>query len=262
MCKVIAIANQKGGVGKTTTATNLGIALSMKRKRVLLIDADAQGNLSICLGSTNPDQIPFTLADAIWNHMEGRPSKIRDAIIHHEEGVDYIPCNIELSRGEPALINARRREYFFTDMLSEFRHQYDYILIDCSPSLGIITVNALTMADSVIIPVQVEYLSLKGLELFLQSIDDIRSCRLNPDLQIEGVLMTMVDERMVLCREVIHELKAGYGEVLPVFQTTIPKSIKAAEISALGKSIFKHAPKGKVADAYLKLAKEVLANEK
>ena len=158
------------------------------------------------------------------------------------------------------MINATRREYFLADMLSEYRKSYDYIFIDCSPSLGIITINALTIADSVIIPVQVEYLSLKGLELFLQSIESVRNCGLNENLTIEGVLMTMVDERMVLCRDVINELEAGYGDYLPIFKTSIPKSVKAAEISVLGKSIFKHTPNGKVAVAYQELAKEVLAN--
>ncbi len=156
MSKIIVIGNQKGGVGKTTTTVNLGIGLASEGKRVLLIDADAQGNLTMCLGNKYPDSMEKTLATEISKCLEGRPFSLKEAILSNPEGVDYVPCNIDLSGLEPKMFSTLRREYVLKKIISDVENEYDYILIDCSPSLGMVTVNALSVADSVLIPVQAE----------------------------------------------------------------------------------------------------------
>ncbi len=259
MCKVIAIANQKGGVGKTTTTGNLGIGLAKRGKRVLLIDADAQGSLTASLGYTEPDRLEVTLAtimERIVNEDFPEPS---EGILHHQEGVDLLPANIELSGIEVSLVNIISRETVLREYVSCVSAEYDYILIDCTPSLGMITINALACADSVLIPVQAAYLPIKGLEQLLKTIGKVKR-QINPKLEIEGILMTMVDSRTNYARDISNLLIESYGGNVNIYDSTIPVSVRATEISAAGISIYAHDPKGKVAAAYERLTGEVLAN--
>ena len=185
-CKVIALTNQKGGVGKTTTAVNLGVSLVQQGKKVLLIDADAQANLTMALGYNRPDDIPITLSTVMQNIIDDKTLDASQGIIHHREGVDLLPSNIELSGFEVRLINAMSRERVLKTYVNEVKKNYDYVLIDCMPSLGMITINALAAADSVIIPTQPHYLSAKGLELLLRSVSRVKR-QINPKLRIDGI---------------------------------------------------------------------------
>lgn len=259
MCKVIAIANQKGGVGKTTTTGNLGVGLAKRGKRVLLIDADAQGSLTASLGYTEPDRLEVTLATIMERIVNEDFSEPSEGILHHQEGVDLLPANIELSGIEVSLVNIISRETVLREYVSCVSAEYDYILIDCTPSLGMITINALACADSVLIPVQAAYLPIKGLEQLLKTIGKVKR-QINPKLEIEGILMTMVDSRTNYARDISNLLIETYGGNVKIYDSTIPVSVRAAEISAAGISIYAHDPKGKVAAAYERLTGEVLAN--
>lgn len=260
MSKVIAIANQKGGVGKTTTTVNLGIGLVKAGKKVLLIDADSQGSLTASLGYDEPDEIEVTLATNLAKVMNEEEIDVMDGILSHEENIDILPCNIELSGLEVSMVNAMRREYILKEYIDGLREQYDYILIDCMPSLGMVTMNALTAADTVLIPVQAAYLPLKGLEQLIKTIGRAKKY-LNPKLGFEGILITMVDKRKNFAKDISEIIRCNYGQVIHTFDSVIPSSVRAEEISAEGVSIFKHDPRGKVAKAYEDLAGEVLANE-
>lgn len=261
MSKIIALANQKGGVGKTTTAVNLGIGLARQGKKVLLVDADAQGNLTDSLGWNQPDKLPVTLATIMTKIIMDEPVELEEGILHHAEGVDLMPANIELSAMEVSLVNTMSREIVLRNYLNEIKKDYDFILIDCMPSLGMITVNALVASDSVIIPVQAHYLPAKGMSQLLHTINRIKK-NINPNLKIEGALLTMVDSRTNLAKDISFVLRRDYGDKLRVFKTEIPLAIKAAETSAEGKSIYAYDRNGKAAAAYEALTKEVLSSGK
>ena len=261
MTKVIALANQKGGVGKTTTTVNLGIGLAKKGKKVLLVDADAQGNLTDSLGWHEPDNLDTTLATIMGKIIMDEQINPEEGILHHAEGIDLIPANIELSAMEVSLVNTMSRETILRNYLECVKKSYDYVLIDCMPSLGMVTVNALTAADSVLIPVQAHYLPAKGMSQLLQTINRVRK-NTNPNLKIEGVLLTMVDKRTNLSKDISFILRRDFGDKLRVFKSEIPLSVKAAETSAEGKSIYVHDKSGKAAAAYDNLTREVMSNGK
>ena len=256
---IIAVTNQKGGVGKTTTCENLGIGLAMEGKKVLLVDTDPQGSLTISMGWQQPDELPTTLSTLMQKAMNDQPIQPGEGILHHAEGVDLIPANIELAGLEVALVNSMNREKMLKQVLDGAKREYDYILLDCMPSLGMLTINALAAADTTLIPVQAQYLSAKGLEQLLRTVGKVRR-QINPKLKIEGILLTMTDSRTNYGKQIDTLIRQAYGSKIKVFDQTIPRSVRAAETSAAGKSIFQHDPKGKVAEAYQSLAREVLAD--
>ena len=256
---VIAVVNQKGGTAKTTTVENLGIGLAREGKKVLLVDTDPQGSLTISLGYPRPDELEITLFDLLNKTINEDSVSAGEGILHQAEGIDLIPANISLAGLEVALVNTMNRERILKQFLEPVKGNYDYVLLDCMPSLGMLTVNALAAADAALVPVQANYLSAKGLEQLLQTINKVKR-QINPKLRIEGILLTMVDGRTNYGREISSLIRDTYGGHIKIFNSEIPRSVRAAEISAEGKSIFLHDPKGKVAGAYQNLTKEVMTN--
>ena len=257
--KITAICNQKGGVGKTVTAVNLGIGLAREGKKVLLVDMDAQGSLTASLGYQRPDQMENTLATILGRIILDEPVSPGEGILHQAEAVDLLPANIELSGLEVTLVNTMSRETILREYLNSVREQYDVILLDCCPSLGMLTINALAAADQVLIPMQAHYLSIKGLEQLIRTISNVKR-KINSGLEIAGILITMADLRTTYSREIIELLRDSYGDKLRIFNSIIPQSIRAAETSAEGRSIYLHDPAGKVSAAYASLTREVLAS--
>jgi len=236
MAEVIAIANQKGGVGKTTTTISLGIGLAKENKKVLLIDADPQANLADALGHRDVDSYKYTLTSVMTNIIQDEPINGKE-ILHHEEGVDFVPCSIELSGMDITLVNTMSREKILKKYVASVKENYDYVLIDLNPSLGMLPINSLTAADSIIIPVQAEYLPAKGMGLLIKTINKIKR-HLNPSLKVRGILVTMTDERTNLSKKIRADIHEQYGKSLKVFDTSIPRCVKARE------SIFKYDPNG------------------
>ena len=254
MTKIIAVLNHKGGVGKTTTTINLAAALQQKKKRVLAIDMDGQANLTDSFGLSIEEE------QTVYGAMKG---KYPLPLVETAGGVTVVPSCLDLSAAEAELINEPGRELILNGLIGKLleNRKFDYILIDCTPSLGMLTVNALTAADNVLIPVQAQYLPIKGLEQLIKTIGRVRK-HLNPALEIEGILLTMTDNRTNLSKETSKLLRENYGKQIKIFQSEIPHSVRASETSIVGQSIYTYDKNGKAALAYRKLTEEVLENEK
>ncbi len=254
MGKIIAIANQKGGVGKTTTAFNLGACLASDGKKVLLVDADPQANATSGLG-VDADQSDISIYECLVDGQDAHQAILPTCV----DGLSIICSRIDLVGAEVELMNRREREKALSKVLEPLKDDYDFILIDCSPSLGVITVNALTAADSVIIPVQAEYFALEGISQLLNTIRIIKS-RLKPSLEIEGFLLTMYDARLRLANQIFEELKGHFGDM--VFTTVIPRNIKLSESPSHGLPVILYDPESRGSIAYGQLSKELVARNR
>lgn len=260
-CKVIAVTNQKGGVGKTTTTENVSIGLARNGCNVLIVDFDPQGDLTSCLGWKNNDSLEHSVSSMLDDYINDNDINYESLILHHEEHVDLIPANIELADFEMRLVSVINREQTLSNCIEPLRNQYDYIFIDCPPSLGMLTVNALSAADEVLIPVQTQYLPAKGMTKLLQTVGKVQR-KINSNLKITGIVMTLADLNTNLTKSTIETIRESFGKNIRVFDTIIPKATKASEASISGKSIYAYAKDSKVALAYENLTKELINNQK
>lgn len=261
MSKIIAVAAQKGGVGKSTTCRNLATALKEEGYKVLAIDCDNQSSLTDCFGITKPESLEFTLYHLMMNVISEQDLPDMSRVVIEKEGISIIPSSIELSAIEINLAGAMSREYVLKAILDEIKQDFDYILLDCMPSLGLMTLNVLAACDTVLIPATPEYLSVKGLELLIRTVFKLKK-RINPTLQFEGILLTMFDERTNLAKEMIEMIQESFGEHIRIFETRIPKSVKVGEANLHSKSIIEYMPENKAAIAYQQLTKELIQNGK
>ena len=259
-CKVISVISQKGGVGKSATATQLAIGLARKRHKVLMIDADPQGTGSMMLGIAEPDELEESITTVLTKIINEAPVSATEGIIQTAEGVDLLPANIDLATMEVTLVNTMNRERILKQYVDQQRDQYEFIIIDGMPSLGMITINALVASDSAIIPTLAEYPSARGLVQLLKTVNRVRKY-INPEIAVEGILLTMMDERTNYNREIAKLVSDTYGSDVRVYPTPIPRAIRMAEAGGLGKSIFLHAPNSKAAKAYRVLVREVEKND-
>lgn len=260
MGRIISVANQKGGVGKTTTSMNMGVGLAKKGKKVLLIDFDPQASLTTAFGFDNPDEINVTMYDLIRLTIEEDELPPKEKFIKVVgENISLIPCNIQLSAAEATLVNTMSREFVLKSIIDQIKDDYDYIIIDTLPSLGMLNINSLVACDTVIIPLSPEFLSAKGLELFLMSIIRVKK-KLNSKLKIEGILLTMYRTRTRLAKEVLNMIIEAYGKEIHIFEAKIPLSIKVGEAAMNNKSILDYSPHNGAAQAYKDFVDEVLKN--
>lgn len=253
--KVIAVANQKGGVGKSTSVYCIGAGLAMDGKKVLLVDVDPQGDLTKMLGLRDPDFLPVSLGTAMYDVIGGTQPTEHPEIRHHHEGFDFVPGNENLSAVETGLVNVMSRETVLRQYVDSVKCDYDYVLLDCRPSLGMLVINALSAADHVLIPVQADYLAAEDMTELVGTVQSIRQ-QINPKLKIGGVFLTMANDTNFR-KDIVAGVKENFGKHLPVLDAVIPATVRLAEISTADKSIFRHEPRGRAAAAYGALVKEV-----
>ena len=254
--KVIAVANQKGGVGKSTTVFNLGAGLAANGKKVLLVDVDPQGDLTKMLGLRKPNDLPLTLGNVMNNIVAGVSGNEHPEIMQHHEGFNFVPGNRSLSAVEVSLVNTMSRETVLRQYVNSVKNDYDYVLLDCRPALGMLVINALSASDYVLIPVQAEYFAAEDMTELIGTVQSIKR-QINPKLKVGGVFMTMANDTNFR-KDIVASVRETYGKHLPIMQVVIPDTVHLAEISTANRSIYKHKPKSKAAEAYRNLTKEVI----